>query len=78
MSRKLDLLLQETNRKDAALEIVREKFGSLIFCTVGSFFHGVHRINFSDTDILLNKCMTIAIKSVFEKIHIADISNWLQ
>lgn len=76
MSRKLVLLLQETNRKDTALEIVREKFGSLIFCSVGSFFHGVHRINFSDTDILLlNKCMTVAIKSVFEKIHIADINK---
>lgn len=55
MSRKLVLLLQETNRKDAALEIVREKFGSLIFCSVGSFFHGVDRINFSDTDKGLNK-----------------------
>lgn len=76
MSRKLALLLQETNRKDAALETVREKFGSLIFCSVGSFFHGVDRINFSDTDILLlNKCITLAIKSVFEKIHIADISK---
>lgn len=73
MSRKLVLLLQETNRKDAALEVVREKFGSLVFCSVGSFFHGVHRIKFSDADVLLlSKCMTVAVKSIFEKICIAD------